>query len=327
MLPRINERDLSVRYLLEYALERIPEANYQRSLSEGVEEFIEIKRKRVENADLTEDTFRDYRIHLQRLCEEFGDCRLHELTSHEIRDWIAARKIQRRTKKNYLNSISTFFYYASEAQWIRKNPLLELTREDRKLLIGNYEQTGDIQIFSVEQTRSLLAAALTRADLEMLGVITLGLFCGIRTKELQQLTWKNVKLSHEEPIVTVPKEIAKKRQLRNVPISPNAVEFLNLCPNRKGKIAPEIKETMFHERREKLRKEANLHEWPRNGMRHSFASYHFALYENSHQTSSRLGHRQGDIMLFDHYRSLTSKDQAKLYFSLNPNNINQQKAA
>ena len=51
-------------------------------------------------------------------------------------------------------------------------------------------------------------------------------------------------------------------------------------------------------------------------MRHSFGSYHYALYGDSIATSRELGHKTGDDILFSHYRALVSQEEAKKYWSL-----------
>ena len=53
-------------------------------------------------------------------------------------------------------------------------------------------------------------------------------------------------------------------------------------------------------------------------MRHSFGTYHFALHGNSIKTSHEMGHKTGDDVLFDHYRSLATKADAKAFFDLRP---------
>jgi co-chaperonin GroES (HSP10) len=51
-------------------------------------------------------------------------------------------------------------------------------------------------------------------------------------------------------------------------------------------------------------------------MRHSFGSYHYALYGDSVATSRELGHKTGDDILFSHYRALVSQEDAEEYFSI-----------
>ena len=52
--------------------------------------------------------------------------------------------------------------------------------------------------------------------------------------------------------------------------------------------------------------------------RHSFGSYDFGLHQDAARTASKLGHKADDDQLFDHYRSLVDKSQAKAYFEINP---------
>ena len=53
-------------------------------------------------------------------------------------------------------------------------------------------------------------------------------------------------------------------------------------------------------------------------MRHSFGTYHFALHGDPLKTSVEMGHKTGDDVLFEHYRSLAKKDEAKEYFNIFP---------
>jgi hypothetical protein len=65
------------------------------------------------------------------------------------------------------------------------------------------------------------------------------------------------------------------------------------------------------------RDQAGIKKWPKNAMRHSFASYHFELHGDSKKTAKELGHR-GEDLLFSHYRSLTKKGSGSQYFSIFP---------
>jgi hypothetical protein len=58
--------------------------------------------------------------------------------------------------------------------------------------------------------------------------------------------------------------------------------------------------------------------WPINGMRHSFGTYHYALHGDATKTAKELGHKEGDQVLFDHYRALATKAQGEAYFGILP---------
>jgi integrase len=57
--------------------------------------------------------------------------------------------------------------------------------------------------------------------------------------------------------------------------------------------------------------------WVKNGLRHSYATYHVAAYENPVKTSYELGHASADL-LFRHYRGLADKDMAQTFWNLRP---------
>ena len=58
-----------------------------------------------------------------------------------------------------------------------------------------------------------------------------------------------------------------------------------------------------------------IENWPQDGLRHSFASYHLAKHQNAPQTSLQMGHTSPQ-MLFNHYRNLVLAGDADRYWSL-----------
>ena len=53
-------------------------------------------------------------------------------------------------------------------------------------------------------------------------------------------------------------------------------------------------------------------------MRHSFATYHLALFQSADQTALQLGHSRSTEMLFQNYRNLATESQGHAYFALTP---------
>jgi integrase len=54
-------------------------------------------------------------------------------------------------------------------------------------------------------------------------------------------------------------------------------------------------------------------------MRHSFATYHLAYFQDAGKTAHELGHHNPD-MLFAHYRNLATEAQGREWFSIFPSN-------
>jgi integrase len=59
---------------------------------------------------------------------------------------------------------------------------------------------------------------------------------------------------------------------------------------------------------------------PHNALRHSFASYHLAMWQDASKTAFELGHARPD-MLYRHYRNLVTKEAAEAYWALTPDKI------
>ena len=53
--------------------------------------------------------------------------------------------------------------------------------------------------------------------------------------------------------------------------------------------------------------------WKQNALRHSFGSYHLALYSDAAKTALEMGHTSTDL-LFKHYREVVTKDVAEKWF-------------
>ena len=60
---------------------------------------------------------------------------------------------------------------------------------------------------------------------------------------------------------------------------------------------------------------------PKNCFRHSFVTYHVALYRDAGKTALLVSHRNQQI-LFQHYLGIATKEQAERYFQIVPSASN-----
>jgi integrase len=218
--------------------------------------------------------------------------------------------------------------HAFQSRLILENPLDYLTDIERKELFSESDRSKQPAVLSVEDSRRLIQGAYERIELELLPVITLGLFCGLRTNEIQRLDWKDIHLDSSRPFISIHADVAKKRSIRNVDISPNAVEWLSLCQKQSGEVIPNPYMAYLYRRLHKLLKHIGMGEkdetgaiqtsWGNNLMRHSFATYHYALHGDATETTRQLGHDGGLQMLFKHYRALATKKDGERYFAIKP---------
>lgn len=57
--------------------------------------------------------------------------------------------------------------------------------------------------------------------------------------------------------------------------------------------------------------------WPHDALRHSFASYHLAKFQNAPALALELGH-QSNALIFSNYRRRVTEAEGTEYFSLVP---------
>jgi integrase len=87
---------------------------------------------------------------------------------------------------------------------------------------------------------------------------------------------------------------------------------------RTGNVVPENLRVKLLEDRKRAGKAGSLtRKWPSNGLRHSFASYYLARFEDAAKLARQLGHR-GHDMIFRHYYEAVTRADAKRYWGVVP---------
>jgi integrase len=66
-----------------------------------------------------------------------------------------------------------------------------------------------------------------------------------------------------------------------------------------------------------IRKVVGIVRWPKNGLRHSFASYRLAATHDAPRVASELGHTSPQ-MLYSTYRELVMPEEAQRYWQIIP---------
>lgn len=324
-LSKIADSGLGLADAVDFALPRLRPENGSKRLSQVISELNKLKLIDLDRGEIRPRTQIDFYKLGQKILKEIGDPMVHEIYKKDIFNWLNSLDLSSRTKANRLNTLGEVLGFAVSKGYCADNVVSALTSRERKELHGSLvKHTSNIGFLKVDQAEMLLKAALRYEELDLLGAVTLGLFCGIRTEEIKRLEWTKVNL--EKKIVTIGEDIAKKRRIRNVTIPANAISWLELCLKRKGMVTRHNHANDYQKRFSKLwrlaQKDYGVEEpikWIHNGMRHSFGTYHYALYSDPIRTCKELGHKYNeDDVLFTHYRALMDESQAKAYFKLIP---------
>ena len=125
-------------------------------------------------------------------------------------------------------------------------------------------------------------------DIELIPPYTIGFLCGLREAELWRLQYSNIVISESEKHVIVPAAISKVKKKRIIPLSDNAVSWMQWYFHHARKdILPEGDElpmSKWHPNKLCDHRQANYEaaagegaKWPQNCKRHAFASHYAAL--------------------------------------------------
>ena len=242
----------------------------------------------------------DLRSRLNIFAEKFDGQPVATITSAEIDDWLRSLKVSAVTRNHYRRLIVLAFNFAVQRGYAPGNPA-EKTAKAK-------ESKSDIGILSVTQAARLLETATP----EVLPYIAIGLFAGLRRAEIERLDWSEI--DFESGLIEVTAQKSKTAQRRFVKMQPNLREWLLPLRKHRGHVTP--KET-FRQGFDRARITAGITDWPDNGLRHSFASYHLAHFKNAAETSLELGHHDSRIT-FRHYRELVKPKEAERYWNIRP---------
>ncbi len=260
-------------------------------------------------------TLRDLRSRLKPIKKRFGNRLASEVSVEDIKAWDGDMKkegLAPLSRKHYLAKASSLYRWAIANKFAYSTPLDPRAVRRPKIIRGN------VQFFTVEQSKRILEV-FSKYGLRNYAV--LGLLLGIRPEETRRLRNKNFNVDGDRIVVTLDADITKtgKRVIelpRGTPLGDSMWAWLsgNGRLELPEKIAPSL--SVWRRRFKLVRKELNF-KWIIDGMRHTAATFHYALSRDEGATSALLGHTTPE-MLKMHYKGLTTEAEAKKFYALRP---------
>jgi len=294
-------------------------AEYGKTVNDAIEFFVDhlerIRRCKVAIAELASEVIEakrkdgrapvyiaDLSMRLRRFCQDFGDRPIAGITVEEIDHWLRALPYSPKSRDNYRRNIGVLFGYAVRRRMLDFNPV---AHTERPKLPDNPPE-----IFAVDELRALLDAATKKAP-DIIPMLTIGAFVGLRAAEIERLDWSEVYLVRGHIEVKAAK--AKSARRRIVPMQPNLASWLRPYAAMKGSVVPKGAKGKLA----RVRAVAGIARWPNNGLRHSFASYRLAAIHDAPRVASELGHTS-PMMLYNTYREVVRPDEAERYWKVAP---------
>lgn len=261
---------------------------------------------------------KDIRLRLAKFSERYGDTVAANVSTEDVSEWLAGLGLAPQSTINYRRVLHNLFAFAVSLGAVPKNPVSNALRPRvRRDRVG---------ILTVEEVEAILAELQKEPEIQP--AILLGLFAGIRDAELRRLKWKDVDL--RAGFITVNASDAKTQRRRLVPIRPVLAAWLGEAgegsiwpckPQRGTHLWRLVRRragfgTLGSETDDEKQAGHTLKPWRDNALRHTFASYHLAKYQDAPRLALELGNSVPVIM--EHYRELVLPVEAERFWSLTP---------
>jgi len=250
---------------------------------------------------------------VQKWLEEFANTfpghAVTDITKEHLAKYLEGHNdVSPRTRNGRRNAIKMFLKWCADRDYLIANHRLAAADGMAK----EVEDFGEIESYTAKELRDMLDGTTQAEYRSLRPVIALNGLAGLRLQEVVRLTWQDVFRIRGHIEVTAGK--AKTRQRRLVPICSALAAWLQEYRNKEGNVWDGTLDS-FHDLLGKLRESVGVAA-KRNGFRHGFCAYHFALHSNENLTAQIAGN--SPAMIHAHYKSLSTKKEARAWFAVRP---------
>jgi integrase len=269
-----------------------------KTVQEVITELIEAKR--VDGASAY--YLSDLHVKLNRFAKDFH-VNIGEVTTKNIDDWLRGLKMAGRSRNNFRNCIVLLFNFAASSGYLDRDraTAAEHTSAARK-------KPQRINPFTPAEMSKLLAGVEDRD----LPYIALGGFCGLRTSEIERLSWEDIRW--EELSIVISEDTSKQgeaRRRRIAPLTAPAAAWLSKFKKRKGRVTLDDLRA-----RANLISDATGVKWKTNGLRKGFITHRLAELKDFIRVAFEAGNSPAIIRKT--YDGVATEKEGKAWFSIMP---------
>lgn len=226
-----------------------------------------------------------------------------EIATRRVADYLDSLTHLSPNSRNCIGvHLRTFFNYAVACGYCASEPVGAVGK-------AKYV-AAPVGIISPEQLKDVLIAA----EPHVLPFIAIGAFAGLRVAELMRLDWAQVDL--QDGFIEVTALNAKSARRRLVKILPALAAWIAPLAEKEGPVWP-YKHALPSYHLAGPLKAAGIKVWPRNALRHSFASYHIAHFKDAAALALEMGHTTTQL-IFQHYRQVVRSQLAEGWWNTMP---------
>jgi len=283
------------------------------------------------------------KTHLGQFAKAFPGRKLSTLTADELDRWLMKVAPKWRNRRNKRACLVSLFNYAREKGWVSINArhAAERTTQAKPPKIKQ-----PISTWTPEEMRKILEVV----PADYLPWVVLVGFGGLRTEELfpwdrsigtkkPVLQWEDIRWDAENPTIYVSAEVAKEDDEREIPLTPQMMEWLKPFAHREGQICPDRqpgKGQLVRPQRQQGIEKPDVRsitkliadelgcDYRRNAFRHSFGTYAVRKRKSVGEVALLMGNSEGIVKR--HYKQVKGRTDADAneWFSIMPKNVNRE---
>jgi integrase len=240
----------------------------------------------------------------------FPNDKVCDLTKEKIALYINAHTdVSTRTRNGRRDAVKMLLKWCTSRDYLSRNH--RLFEEDS--MKKENQDVEVIEFYTPKELRMMLDCASQRTQYKPLfAVIALGGLAGIRLQEIARLNWEDVFRVPKHVEITATK--SKTRSRRLVEVVPSLAKWLKDFIGETGLIWNDTLDA-FHTLFGQMLDELGIPR-RRNGLRHAFGSFHYALHGDENYTAQQMGNSPS--MVHGHYKGLATRAEAKKWFAVCP---------
>ena len=272
---------------------------------DAAREFLATKKLRI-----SARRWRSLSSYLNRFAQKFGPKSLHEVDRVELQDFVDSHDWAPKTHNDFVGAVSLLFKEGHFRHWVSEdcNPAKSI---NRKKIVGS-----TVHVFEPWEAKQIL----NRIDADLVPMLALWFFGGIRKEEISRLNWQQINHGLETGWIVIEAKQTKTGVQRAVPVLANLKAWLLKYQKASGTVLPERLQKMnkIDEIPGYVSRKTGI-KWKNNGPRHSFGTYFFKLRKDPGEVVKAMGNSLGEFE--KHYwckaRSITDST-AKEWFDIMP---------
>ncbi len=272
-----------------------------------------LERNRIQ--DYSEEYRTDCRKHLAILTRALGTVMVGNLKQPDLAAALlaATNKGSARRYNNLRGTVNAMFSYAQREGYLPRDKKHEASLVEPL----NDRSVGRIEIY----TPAELEVVLKHIDGAFVPWIVLSGLGGLRTSEVHRITWEMIRF--DAKCIVLEKSFTKTKRRRVIPMGDALLAWLK----------PHVGKGRLYEGT-LAAFESRMHAaWPaiadshgkilvpkrRNGLRHSYGTYRFALLQDENKVSAEMGNSPSELR--EHYAEIALPGDAEKWFKVTPGKV------